>query len=248
MPTFSTIARLAADDCLVKPLLINFFSGDQPFRVKVDLERSGERAPDDWFHASTHPTWTDRDLYLYLAHPERQEAEQLGYVAKMSMLMGTIMHEVTRLALIQMRVVVPVPVGFCPACGLPQPRMCKEHGAADPATRSRGHLDGILNFGPAGTFGFDLKSIWPMGLNKVPDMDLEYFRAQMKTGPRHYAQAQEYMRLTGLRKFIFLYMGLGNPWEWREFHIPFDPVHCARTEAKYRRVLSAVNEGRQILA
>ncbi len=246
MPNFRGIAEQAADGCLVKPLLINFFQSDAPFRLKLDVARSGDRPPDDWFHASTHPLMTDRELYLYLTRSPDMAREPMGYVGKMSTFFGTIGHEVTRQALIQLKVVVPVPKGTCAACGLPQPSKCKEHGASDPATRSRGHLDAILDLrDQAGTYGFDLKSIYPMGLNKVPDMNLDFF---IEKWPRHHAQANEYMRLTGLRRFIFLYMGMGNPWEWREFHIPFDPVLALRTEEKYRRVLEAVKNGRIIYA
>jgi hypothetical protein len=245
MPTFTKISEQAAQGCLVKPLLINFFSGDSPFRVKMNLERSPDRPPDNWFHASTHPTMTARELYLYMAHPEAQQRELAGYVGKMSMMFGTIMHEVVRQALIQLKVVVPVPQGFCRACGLPQPRMCKEHGGIHEETRSRGHLDAILNFGDDGIRGFDLKTIRPLGLNKVPDMVLEFF---IEHWPKHYYQFQEYMRLTGLRNFIVLYMSLGNPWEFREFHIPFDPAIGLEIETKYRAVLAAVERGTPIIA
>jgi hypothetical protein len=244
VPTFRNVSEQAAEGCLVKPLLITFFSGDSPFRVKMDLQRSLDRAPDDWFHASTHPAMTTRELWLYLARPESCQREAFGYLGKMSTMFGTIMHEVVRQALIQLKVVVPVPHGFCPACGLPQPRMCKEHGAIDRETRSRGHLDAILSL--QGIRGFDFKTIYSMGLNKVPDMDLEYFRTKMPA--KHYYQAQEYMRLTGLRTFVFLYMSLGNPWEFREFHIPYDPAVCLEIETKYKAVLAAVEKGTPILA
>ena len=245
MPTFRNVSQQAAEGCLVKPLLINFFLSEEPFRIRIDLQRSLDRPPDDWFHASTHPLMSGRELYRYMAQPDQYRREPMGYAGKMGTMFGTIAHEVVRQALIQLRVVVPVPEGTCAACHLPQPRMCKEHGACDPETRSRGHLDGILNLGAAGTWGLDLKTIYALGLSKVPDMDLEFFRQKW---PKHYYQAIEYMRLTGLRQFIFLYMSMGNPWEFREYQIPWDPQAALEIETKYRGVLAAIERGTPVVA
>ena len=75
-------------------------------------------------------------------------------------------------------------------------------------------------------------------------MDLDVFREKW---PKYWAQMQECMRMTGLRRYIVFFQGLGNPWEQREFHIPYDAVFAAQTEAKYRRVLDHVNRGVPIL-
>src|SRR5260370_26475688 len=131
MPTFTNISEKAAEGCLVKPILINFFMSEEPFRIKIDLQRSLDRPPDDWFHASTHPTMSGRELYAYLAQPERYEPEKLGYAGKMGTMFGTIGHEVVRQALLQLKVVVPLSAGFCPGCGLTQSTMFKEFGAID---------------------------------------------------------------------------------------------------------------------
>jgi hypothetical protein len=75
-------------------------------------------------------------------------------------------------------------------------------------------------------------------------MDLEFFTERW---PHYHAQMQECMRLTGLRQYIVLFVSLGNPWELREYHIPFDPAFAAKTEAKYRTVLDHVARGVPIL-
>jgi hypothetical protein len=169
---------------------------------------------------------------------------------------GTIYHEVIRQALVQLGVVVPVREGVCPACGLSQPISCREHGALDAATHSRGHLDGILCFEPRtpgqlppghrtdlgrpGHFatervwGFEAKTIKKEILYKVPDMDEAFFRERW---PDYWWQVQEYMRLTGLRQFIVLFIGLGNPWDLREYHVRYDPMAAMQIEAKYSAAL-----------
>ncbi len=251
-PSFRRMAEYAAQGCLVKPLLSRFFQDQELiFNFDLHLERSGQRAPDGWFHASTHPTATVHDLWLYLARPEDLPADPMGYVGWMSTMFGTVAHGVIEAALDHLGVMVPLPEGNCPACGRPyKPRRarqakkwCMEHGAADPATRSRCHMDGILNLGGSHLWGFDFKTIRPMGLNGVPDMDPEFFREKW---PKYWAQMQECMRLSGLRHYIVFFLTLGNPWEMREFHLDFDPAFAAETEFKYRRVIEAAEAGREI--
>lgn len=255
MPTFTDTGHLAAEGCLVKPLFHRFFQDDTiPFEFHLRVSRPLPRPPDGWFHASAHPLASDRELYLYLARPESYRPEPFGYVGLMSVMFGSLGHAVIEAFLDRMGVSVPLPPGPCPACGLERKplravrrsggRYCTEHGAADPVTRSRCHLDAILDFKQRGTFGFDFKSIHQFGLKGVPDMDAEAFRAKW---PNYWAQMQECMRLTGLRRYIVFFLTLGNPWDTREFHFDFDPAFAAETEAKYRRVIGLVEQGTEIL-
>lgn len=249
MPTFTkSIAKLVGDGCLVKPLLGDIYTSDETFRMTLRVAKPLERGPDSWFHASTHPGASDAELLAYLRGAGMDSHDDFGYIGRLSVMFGTIMHEVTRAGLVKAGIYVPVPRGTCPACGLEQPRVCREHGASHPETRSRGHLDAILNLNPVRNmgspgfcslasehiWGFDFKTIKPMVLVKAPDMDLGFFRAKW---PKYWWQAQEYMRLTGLARYIVLFMAMGNPWDMREYHIFADPAAAMEIEAKYRRVL-----------
>jgi hypothetical protein len=236
MPNFRGIAEHAAAGCLVKPLILRIFQDeDFPFEFYLHVARSGWRPPDGWFHASSHPVMSEQKLYDYIAHPERVERENMGYIGIMSTMFGSFMHEIMKAALAQTKVWVPVPPGMCRACGKPQPEKCNEHGVIDEETRSRGHMDGVLNFGSLGTHGWDLKTAKALALSRAPDMDLEYF---MGKWPSYYGQAQEYMRLSGLRRFIVSFIGVGNPWPMLEYHIGFDPMYAFKVEQKYKRVLA----------
>lgn len=243
MPDFSlaTTARWAAAGCLIKPVLQEFFQRDVQLDLRIRFTRVMDRPYDGWFHSSVHPGQPEYNLWLYLAHPEKVKRERMGYVGAMSTMFGTITGEVLKEALRQAGIAVRVPKGTCAACGLPQPSKCAEHGAADEDTRSRGHLDDIASFPDKGTYGIDWKTIHPYGLSKAPDMDPVFFREHW---PHYWAQGQDYMRLTGLRRFIFFFLGLGNPWEMREYHIDFDPVFCFEVEAKYKRVIQLWRSGR----
>lgn len=241
MPNFRGIAEHAAAGCLVKPLILQIFQDeDFPFQFDLHVQRSGWRPPDGWFHASSHPVMSEMELYAYLTHPELIERENMGYIGIMSTMFGSFLHEIMKAALSQTKVWVPVAQGTCPACGRTQPAPCNEHGVADISTRSRGHLDGILNFGSFGTFGWDLKSAKALALTKCPDMVTDYFKEHW---PHYYGQVQEYMRLSGLRKFIVSFIGVGNPWPMLEYHIDYDPIYALLVEQKYRRVLAAQRRG-----
>jgi hypothetical protein len=88
-------------------------------------------------------------------------------------------------------------------------------------------------------------TIYPFGLKGVRDMDTAQFREKW---PKYWAQGQECMRLSGLRRYIFLFMTMGSPWEFREFHLDFDPAFAVATEAKYLAVISHLERGVPILA
>jgi hypothetical protein len=254
MPVLGKVTESAASGCLVKPVLLQFFQDPAVnFEFNLHLTRSGNRAPDGWFHASTHPLMSHRELWLYLARSQLLPGRQMDYISWMSTMMGTVTHGVVEAALDRMGVTVPLPEGDCPACGRPYKpararqasKWCMEHGAVHPESMSRCHLDSILNFGPQGVFGFDLKTIRPFGLSGITDMDAGHFREKW---PHYWAQMQECMRMTGLRRYIVYFMGLGNPWTTREFHIDYDAGFAAQTEAKYLEVLDHWRRGVEIVS
>ena len=245
MPTFQTIAKFAAQGCLVKPLLMQFLTSREAFRMTIRTARPQERVPDGWFHPSAHPGLSAGQLYAYLTAPPPPppDEEDFDYIGRMSVMFGTIYGEVVRQALVQLKLMVPVRAGTCMACGQPQPRPCREHGARHAATRSTGHLDGIVAFAPLGAWsyassevwGFELKTIKVFRLLDAPDMDPAYFRERW---PHYWWQVQEYMWLTGLARYIVLFVGLGNPWELREYHIEADPRAAWEIESKYVTALA----------
>lgn len=250
MPVFDGVAEYAAEGCFIKPLWFQFMQDETlKFAFDLHIERPLPRPWDGWFHASQHPMATERELYLYLT--QRKSPEPRDYAMNMSAFFGTMTHGMFEAFLHRMGVAVPLPKGDCPACGRPykpprarqSPKYCMEHGAAHLETRARCHLDSIVAY--QGHTGFDLKTIQPYGLKGVHDMEEAAFKEKW---PRYWGQMQECMRITGLRKYIVFFLGLGIPWMVREFHFNFDPVFAAQTEAKYRRVLDAVDRGVEIAA
>jgi hypothetical protein len=251
MPTFlKSMADSASKGCLVKPILAGFMSANNPIRIVVD--RPTERAPDGWFHASAHPGLPVPELVAYLKSPQVVSEDEIGYVGGMSVTVGTVMGDLARQILEKRGIAISPKSAACVVCGEPQPRKCREHGAVDRLTRSRGHMDGVLYFrgkhpdlasGDLSLipghlvpllWGYDHKTAKTMTLKDVPDLDEAAFKAKW---PKYWWQAQEYMRLTGLIRYIIIVQGIGNPWTMKEFHIPFDQDAADGIEHRYAEAL-----------
>lgn len=229
---FATMADMASNDLVLKPLLHQYFHEARfpdEFSVSFRKEIGEDRRPDGWFHPSEHPLMNLRQLYLYLTDPDGWVGWRPDYILRMSVLMGSALHDFMEMGLIDLGLLMQ-PSGVCVACGLSQPDQCKEFGAIDRETGARGHTDGLLKLRD-GISGFELKSAMPQTLSRIADNDLAAFR---KKWPRYYAQQQEYQRMMGLEKTVILFFGMGNPWEMKEFKIPRDLTFQMEVENKYR--------------
>jgi hypothetical protein len=256
MPTITRLAEFSARGTLVKPLLHQFVmdpTADVPLNLLV--RRPMPRKPDGRFHASQHPLMSDFELYLWMTGQRAagDDFDESSFNVRMAVMFGSLAHAVIEAFLAWTGRAVPLPEGSCASCGRPYRALrarpdpvkyCTEFGFAHPETRSSAHLDAILDFGD-GLTGFDFKSIYPMGLKGVRDMDTAQFREKW---PKYWAQGQECMRVSGLRRYIFLFMTMGSPWETREFHLTFDHEFAAETDAKYRRVLYHLDNGIPMVA
>lgn len=235
---------------LVKRTYAYFNSGKFPKVVEANLiNRDVERKPDGWFHPSTHPGWTERQLYVYLTQPEILVGRGWNYEGRMSANLGTMAHELIKESLIHDGSLIRPDGDECGSCGLPRKgrgATCNEHGFSDIVTGARGHIDGMLSpslpgLGDSGYGGMDLKTTNPMSLKRLEDNDVAYLRAKW---PYYYDQMQEYMRISGLRFFLVLFLSLGYPWEMKEVRVDYDATRAFEIEQKYLRVREAAAEGK----
>lgn len=206
-----------------------------------------ERSPDGWFHPSTHPTMPARKLYYYLAKPDMWHPDPWGFEGRMSVTVGTLMHGVVRMALEDLNI-LQMPQGTCPCCERPYglgKGLCDEPGVADPVLGRRGHMDGVIMTQRLGMTGYDLKTINHFSVSKIPPGPESPKALQwlIEKHPYYYGQMQEYMALSGLRKVVMLFMGMGLPWLIREIHVEYDPQYVIELEAKYRLVREAISAG-----
>lgn len=249
-PAFRTYSEKMSDGLVVVPRVSQYFaSGRFPKTVEASLyRRDRERPSDGWFWPSTHPGWSPRALYFYLAEPGRLEGREWGLEGILSVNVGTMAHELFKAALIDEGLLVAPEGEHCPSCKKPRKgkgrlgiERCNEHGVSDAETMTRGHLDGVLIDTRYGVGGYDLKTTNSMTIASLNDNDIEYFR---KKWPYYYDQAQEYMRLSGLRYFIVHFVALGFPWTMKEVRIDFDAHRSMEIENKYKAVRAAYAEGK----
>lgn len=204
-----------------------------------------KRKPDGWFHPSTHPTMDERQLYFYLAEPDRWVEETFEYGPRMSVLMGSATHEILQHVMTEMGILLP-PTGICLCCQRPHgtgPGQCNEWGVRDETLGRRGHLDGlaaITGWGDWNEGVVDIKTCAPPVIRGIDHHDLPTFKTKW---PKYYAQMQEYLALTGKRQGLVLFLAMSEGWDMREFTIPRDDVYIARLEAKYRAVRNYVEAG-----
>jgi hypothetical protein len=251
MPYITGLEEMAAEGCLVKPLLHQFLMDEASSAdINVLVQRPARRPFDGWFHASQHPLATDLELYQWMTG--QGAGNPFSYQARCAVLFGSLFHGVFEAFLAWTGKAEPLPAGDqCQACqrpyrplrARPSAKYCTEFGFSHPETRARCHLDAVMDFGDR--WGLDIKTCHPFALRDVRDMDLDMFRKQW---PHYWAQGQECMRLSGLRQYIFTFVTMGSPWDTREFHVPFDPDFAVATETKYKRVISHIERGVAIIA
>lgn len=242
-PAFKKIAVGASKGLVVSPILNNYLhSAKYPKEFAVTFRNHGaERKPDGYFHPSTHPSWSERQLFYYLTQPHKVQVEPLEYAGALSVTMGTAVHDFVEMCLIHAGA-LEEPHGTCVACGREHGKkkgQCNEWGVMHEATKTRGHTDGRLT-ALAGYGGFEFKTSNMMKLSNIDDNDVERFREKW---PQYWLQVQEYMRASRLERYVVLFLGMGYPWTTKEFVIPRDDAHCFAMEQKYLRVLQAAEAG-----
>lgn len=205
---------------LIPVLRAALFDPDfKSFEVKVGGFH--KRKPDGWFHPSEHPLWPERMLYYYVTEPDRMVAEPFDPHSTMAVTQGQFWHKfVTK---------VGMDAGIITAENVP---------VRDDDTGARGEMDGLLT-----DEGFEFKTMRPSKASRIPDLpvsDPALLDFYIDKQPVYYAQAQEYMRMSGLVTMRTLILSLEYPFDWREIVIPRDEAIVSSIREKYRRVRQAI--------
>ena len=206
---------------ILSPILHGFLSSAKyPDEFTVNFKKHGkERAPDGWFHPSTHPLWGERQLWYYLKNTEGLVSREMEYMGALSTSMGTAVHEFIQMCLTTQGVLTDTEVYV-----------------ADEKHKSHGSMDGVLDIPRWGQGVFEFKTTNNVALNSIMDNDIE---ALKKKWMPYYAQVQEYMRISGYSKAIILFMGMGYPWTLKEFQVDFDEAWALSVAKKYENVIAA---------
>jgi hypothetical protein len=227
-PAFENLIKsLAADEVVIPRLRVALWNPtfeaytQQVYRPEV-------RDPDGWFHPSTHPLWPERQLYWYLAEPDKLIPEQIEPASMMAFTQGHFWHELIG----QVGMDAGIFKGLEVHC-------------EDPETKTRGSIDWDMEvYDEAGVGEF--KTCNPRKLSKLPrgkPYDPEVVQAYFELFPEYYAQGQEYMRITRRRRHVTVFLSMQYPFEMREVHMEYNPLFALKVAEKYRRVLRAVELG-----
>lgn len=207
------------------------------FTVKVE-GFEGRREPDDWFHPSTHPLWEERQLFYYLTEPKKVIPEVFGREGALAVTIGSVVHDGTQHIALQHGLLKSFP-----NCPCPEDHNDAEVMLVDEEVGTRGHSDGV--WAETGD-GVELKTAHSAivdSLNKTefgPER-LERFREKK---PAYYAQAQEYLRMSGRERMLVVFISTQYPYLMAEVHVPFDRKFAYGIREKYLRVRQAVRDGR----
>lgn len=207
----------------------------------VPIPAFTKRIPDGRFHPSTHPTWSEDKLLAYLKGEDGLEALELHAV--MAVTQGTFWHAfIQNLGIADgwLRVMDPY---------APNVHDKAEYWVEDEELGTSGHMDGILNsdfLDIPEDQGFEMKTMIGNRLRECPDGPPESPGkvAWIKDGHEvYYAQAQEYLRMSGYSHQRFFFLTLEYPYPMVEVVVPFDIGYSQQIVEKYRRVRQRFNDG-----
>ena len=224
-PSFKRVIRGISNGKKLEPLIHNALSDPQhkAFQMKIRPGKGSARKPDGWFHPSTHPLWTERQLYYYLAFPELMVKEPFDYLGTMATTGGLFWHEFMQSILTDAGVLKET-----------------EAYVEDPESGSRGSMDGILVFDEAWEFktmnGLKMKKFTELGPPDSPEL-LAVFKEKC---PVYWAQAQEYLRMSGFTTMRFTIMEAAYPFTLAEVAVPYTPQDALPIRDKYMNVRQMV--------
>jgi hypothetical protein len=237
---FRRVLTGAAHGEILVPLLQSIFYQADFSGFTIPINGFSDRPPDGIFHPSTHPTWPSRMLYWYLKEPKRLIRDSWEMPGVLAVTQGSYWHAFLQTIMLRNNLIK----NMSPDKKYPHEQA--EFFVEDKATGSAGHLDGVLNPDilpiPYPT-GLEIKTINGIGMSGMPKTAPESTERLnwLKTKhPVYYAQAQEYLRMSGLPQQRFLFITIDYPFPMNEIVVPYDPPFALSIANKYHQVRHAV--------
>lgn len=185
---------------------------------EVPVEPWTKRGYDGWFHPSTHATWTERQLFLYLTQPELVEVEQMQLTSVIAITQGHFLHNFLQRLWLNCGTLLEAEV----------PLVDKKH-------HRRGHMDGRLKSGEA----LEIKTMNDYTLPKIVDAE-----SLLEKKPGYYAQTQDYLDMSGYEAMRYFIISTSYPYRMGEFVVPADRVYQQAQRNKYAAALEAARRSR----
>lgn len=250
-PNFRKVADGAMVGEKLVPIVRAFLWNPDIPAFTISLPDMKPRKPDGWFHPSTHPLMDERELYYYLLNPDDLVSEPLDPHGTMAITQGHFWHELIGQVLGLAGVLIThdsegakrvIESGGIPVQGDGGSQSGVEWHFRHVPTQSRGNVDGLLE-GEV----YEFKTIDERIAAKFPRTavdSIELVDAYRDRKPEYYAQAQEYMRITGYRRHRTLLLSLAYPFPMREIVMTYNEDYALGTAYKYERVLEAIDRDR----
>lgn len=223
--TFKKLLSGVAEGEVVIPVIRAALWNPSFKSFSVEVRGFEARPPDGWFHPSTHPLWTERQLYYYLTNPGQQQEELFDPHSTMAVTQGHFWHSLIGTVGREAGLFTGVEVSV-----------------KDERTGSRGSMDATL-----ATEVFEFKTMGAGRFSKIekgaPD-DPTVVAIYRKMAPDYFAQAQEYMRMSGYARHRTLILSMAYPFPMREIVLDFDRPFAYEVAEKFVRVRQAVADGR----
>lgn len=239
---FKTLLKSASNQERVVPILRSELWKPEFKGFNVEVEGFKERPFDGYFHPSTHPTWTEPMLYAYMSQDPRLIKEPFDPTSTIAVTFGSFMHTFVQKILVRADVLVKQPE-VCD-CGQKHQERAEVY-LIDEEVKSRGHSDGVL---VDQDWGFEFKSMNPNKIGRLPNgepTDHAVLKWFIEKCPVYYAQAQEYLRISGRKVMVVVIMSTSYPFEMREVHVPYVYQEATAVRDKFARVLQAVADQRK---
>ena len=226
-PTFQRVLSSAGKSELLLPVIEAYLhQGEIPeFTIKLRDRKKVPRKPNGWFHPSTHPLMTERQLYYYLAEPDKWIHEPLDPLGMQATTAGEFWHGFMEVCLTEAKLLLETEVRVI-----------------DEETGTRGFMDGRL---PKEAFEFKTMNSRKLRLieDGAPD-DPAVQQSWRELVPQYNVQGNEYLRMSGLPAMRYLIMATEYPFPKREIVIPYDPALGNQIKQKYLNVRQAVADQR----
>ncbi len=224
-PTFRRLVQGAAKGETIVPVIQAALWSPEFQSFNVTVRGFEDRPPDGWFHPSEHPLWPERMLYYYVTEPTRLVGEPFDPSSTMAITQGNFWHSLIEKVLLE--------AGVWKAT---------EVGVVDVETGARGSMDGVSD-DEVGEFK-TMRGARAAKIANGPPDSLEVVESFRKLVPEYWAQGQEYMRISGYRRWRAIILSLEYPFSMREVAMGYDHAWNFEIREKYMRVRQAIADQR----
>lgn len=222
--TFTQVLKEIQDEKILVPLIRAALLDPKFKGFNVLAEEWRPRPYDGRFHPSSHATWTERMLALYLMNPDAVDVEEKpSLIFVLAVTQGKFWHEFYQRLLKNLGVLE-----------------AKEVPIDNPETNVLGHADGRLGGKDSRLKGelLELKTMNDWKHGKITNED-----ELRELEPGYYGQSQDYLRETGCDRMRYLIISNSSPYDMTEFVVHANPAYQEAQRRRYTNAMAMAEAG-----